>query len=67
MREAWISFARTGRPGFGKALPPWPAYGTRRSVLRLGTGEPTVHDDPGSATRTLWEDLRLPRPPRSRD
>jgi para-nitrobenzyl esterase len=67
MREAWISFARTGRPGFGKALPPWPAYGTRRSVLRLGAGEPAVHDDPGSATRTLWEDLRLPRPPRSRD
>jgi len=65
MRRAWVSFARTGRPGgggaFGGALPHWPAYGGRRSVMRLGDGAPAVHDDPGAATRGLWEGLRLPR------
>ncbi|UFQ20495.1 carboxylesterase family protein [Streptomyces huasconensis] len=61
MREAWISFARTGRPGTpGGVLPPWPAYGERRSVMRLGDGAPVVQEDPAADTRRLWETLRRP-------
>ncbi|MFH8562231.1 carboxylesterase/lipase family protein [Streptomyces sp. NPDC017988] len=63
MREAWISFAGTGRPDApGGALPPWPAYGERRSVMRLGDDAPAVHEDPEADTRRLWEGLRLPLP-----
>ncbi|MEU5579013.1 carboxylesterase family protein [Streptomyces huasconensis] len=61
MREAWISFARTGRPDTpGGVLPPWPAYGERRSVMRLGDDAPAVQEDPAADTRRLWETLRRP-------
>ncbi|KUL38925.1 carboxylesterase [Streptomyces sp. NRRL F-4489] len=73
MRQAWTSFARTGHPGGrgttgvaprtpGGTLPPWPAYAERRQVMRLGDGAPQLREDPGSATRQLWEGLRMPRP-----
>ncbi|WKX68894.1 carboxylesterase/lipase family protein [Streptomyces sp. XD-27] len=59
MRAAWTAFARDGRPGTaGGLLPEWPAYGTRRSVMRLGDGPPAVHHDPAAAERRLWEGIR---------
>ncbi|MEU7205638.1 carboxylesterase family protein [Streptomyces sp. NPDC045470] len=60
MREAWISFARTGHPtgASGGALPHWPAYGGRRSVMRLGDAAPVVLEDPATYERRLWEGLR---------
>ncbi|GAA2573411.1 MULTISPECIES: carboxylesterase/lipase family protein [Streptomyces] len=70
MREAWISFARTGRPGGtgapGDTLPPWPSYAGRRLVMRLGDGAAQVYEDPGSDRRKLWERLRQPLPGGSR-
>lgn len=35
VREAWASFARTGRPA-AKDLPDWPAYDANRLTMRLG-------------------------------
>ncbi|WP_260463668.1 carboxylesterase/lipase family protein [Streptomyces sp. TRM72054] len=59
MREAWISFARTGRPSTsGGALPHWPAYARRRSVMRLGDSAPAVSEDPAADERRLWQNLR---------
>ncbi|MFJ6440870.1 carboxylesterase/lipase family protein [Streptomyces sp. NPDC091649] len=60
MREAWISFARTGRPGpsVPGAMPSWPAYSGLRSVMRLGEGTPTVLKDPSPDERRLWQNLR---------
>jgi carboxylesterase type B len=47
MHAAWISFARTGDPG-------WPAYDTdRRATQRFDTTVETV-DDPEGAQRELW-------------
>ncbi|CAL9657680.1 carboxylesterase family protein [Streptomyces sp. enrichment culture] len=67
MREAWISFARTGRPGaHGGTLPPWPPWAGRRLVMRLGDGAARTHEDPGSGRRKLWEPLCRPRPAGSR-
>jgi para-nitrobenzyl esterase len=56
MQDAWLMFARTGRPG-APSLPAWPAYDTdRRATMVLGqTFE--VQDDPASAERLAWEAL----------
>ncbi|MEV5887099.1 carboxylesterase family protein [Streptomyces sp. NPDC052020] len=63
LREAWITFARTGRPGTaGGVLPHWPAYAGRRSVMRLGAGDPAVSEDPAADERLLWQNLRAPVP-----
>ncbi|TDQ52253.1 carboxylesterase/lipase family protein [Actinorugispora endophytica] len=59
MRAAWTAFARDGRPGpAGGLLPDWPAYGDRRSVMRLGDRVPVVREDPASRERLLWEGVR---------
>lgn len=62
MREAWLSFARTGHPtGTGTSggkLPHWPAYAGRRSVMHLGDGAPAVREDPAADVRRLWEGRR---------
>ncbi|MFF8446869.1 carboxylesterase/lipase family protein [Streptomyces leeuwenhoekii] len=61
LREAWTTFARTGRPGTaGGVLPHWPAYAGRRSVMRLGDGAPAVTEDPAADARLLWRNLRRP-------
>jgi para-nitrobenzyl esterase len=61
--DAWIAFARTGKPAH-RGLPGWPAYdAARRATMVLdapssgGTGsggECRVEDDPSSAVRRLW-------------
>jgi para-nitrobenzyl esterase len=50
MQDAWLSFARTGDPG-------WPAYdpSTRTTMVLGPTCEPA--DDPMSAERAAWEGL----------
>nr|WP_257003368.1 carboxylesterase family protein [Streptomyces sp. Alain-F2R5] len=63
VREAWSSFARTGRPTAarppGGGLPHWPAYAGRRSVMRLDDGAASiVLEDPAADRRRLWDTLR---------
>jgi para-nitrobenzyl esterase len=54
MHEAWIAFARTGRPE-SKRLPAWPPYTTeRRSTMVIGD-QTAVVDDPLADERRLWD------------
>ncbi|TQM57877.1 carboxylesterase/lipase family protein [Humibacillus xanthopallidus] len=51
MHAAWVSFARTGDPG-------WPAYDLkRRATMRFDTTSVVV-DDPRSWERALWHGIR---------
>ena len=51
MHRAWVSFARTGDPG-------WPAYDLeRRATMRFDTSSEVV-DDPRSWERELWHGIR---------
>ncbi|MDQ6648646.1 MAG: carboxylesterase/lipase family protein [Actinomycetota bacterium] len=50
MHGAWVRFVSTGDPG-------WPAYGEARNVMRFDDSSELVQD-PGSATRALWEGVR---------
>lgn len=62
VREAWASFARTGRPA-AKGLPDWPSYDGSRLTMRLGrTVE--VAADPLREARSRCAPLRQePVPP----
>ena len=50
MHGAWVSFVKTGRPG-------WPAYGHDRNVRSFGTTSTTVND-PGAPQRGAWDGIR---------
>ncbi|KUJ65309.1 carboxylesterase [Streptomyces albus subsp. albus] len=51
MHGAWVSFAKTGDPG-------WPAYDTStRTTMAFGT-DSAPEPDPRPAERALWEGLR---------
>ena len=55
MHEAWIAFAREGRPESDR-LPEWPAYTPdRRSVMVFGDGAEIVVDPLGDERR-LWDE-----------
>ncbi|HEY6530741.1 MAG TPA: carboxylesterase/lipase family protein [Acidimicrobiales bacterium] len=54
IQDAWLAFARTGRPSVPRA-PAWPAWDREvRSVMRLDTTR-EVLSDPSAAERELWE------------
>jgi para-nitrobenzyl esterase len=56
MQDAWIAFARSGRPGHPD-LPDWPAYDTaRRSTMLLGR-HPRAEEAPFDDERVFWESL----------
>jgi para-nitrobenzyl esterase len=50
MHGAWVSFVRTGSPG-------WAPYGTERTVRQFDAVSATVND-PGAAQRLVWEGAR---------
>ena len=50
MHSAWISFARTGDPG-------WPAYETSRRATQVFDTTSEVVDDPMGAQRELWSGI----------
>ena len=53
MQDAWIAFARTGKPGHD-GLPDWPTYDTEtRPTMEFGE-TCSVVADPGQRTRILW-------------
>ena len=49
MHGAWVSFVKTGRPG-------WPAYGNDRTVRSFGTTSTTVTDPGRTAAQGLGRD-----------
>jgi para-nitrobenzyl esterase len=50
MHGAWVSFVKTGRPG-------WPAYGTDRATRSFGLSSATAAD-PGAPQRQAWDGIR---------
>jgi para-nitrobenzyl esterase len=50
MHGAWVSFVKTGSPG-------WAPYGTARTVRQFNEVSATV-DDPAAAQRLVWEGVR---------
>jgi para-nitrobenzyl esterase len=54
MSDAWIAFARTGKPGHA-GIPGWPAYTRERRATMLWNDVCEVADDPGRDERLLWE------------
>jgi para-nitrobenzyl esterase len=56
VQDAWLSFARDGRPA-SPSLPEWPAYDAgRRSTMALGASC-AVEDAPMDDIRRLWSDV----------
>jgi para-nitrobenzyl esterase len=56
MQEAWLAFARDGRPAAG-GLPDWEPYDeTRRPTMILGA-ECALDDDPLADERRVWDPL----------
>jgi len=56
MQDAWLSFARTGRPR-ASGLPDWPAYAPpRRATLQLAE-HPALLEAPQEAERALWDGI----------
>ncbi|MFP4513106.1 MAG: carboxylesterase/lipase family protein [Acidimicrobiales bacterium] len=61
MSDAWLAFARRGDPNH-EGLTHWPAYDPiDRATMYFDRGGGTVHRDPETPTRELWEHL-LTRP-----
>jgi para-nitrobenzyl esterase len=60
MSDAWIAFARTGKPNH-KGIPEWPTYdANKRSVMIFNT-KTTVVNDPRAQERTVWEGKQVVR------
>jgi len=51
--DAWIAFARTGRPS-AAGLPEWPAYSADQRATMILANEPRVTVDPDSEIRQFW-------------
>lgn len=56
MQDAWIAFARTGRPHHER-LPEWPAYDRRRRYTMSLGGRRGLLKDPHEGAREFWEPL----------
>jgi para-nitrobenzyl esterase len=54
MQDAWIAFARTGKPDHA-GLPYWPNYDTENRPTMEFSTTCAVIADPGKATRVLWD------------
>lgn len=60
MSEAWIAFARNGRPDHA-GIPRWPAYSTdERQTMIFDRGEACVERDPCGADRAAWAAAKVP-------
>jgi para-nitrobenzyl esterase len=54
MQDAWLAFARSGRP-VSPGLPEWPPYAPpRRATLELGE-KPQILEAPGEPERRWWD------------
>ena len=56
MQEAWLAFARTGRPAH-PALGDWPTYDEKRRATMILGESCGVEDAPLETERALWDAL----------
>jgi para-nitrobenzyl esterase len=60
MSEAWLAFARSGRPDH-PGIPEWPAYTLDgRATMIFDRDDSHVEHDPCGEERTAWEETRAP-------
>jgi para-nitrobenzyl esterase len=56
MQDAWLAFARSGRP-HAAGLPEWPAYAAPRRATMILADRPGVVDAPQEPERAVWDAL----------
>ena len=56
MQDAWLTFARGGRPR-AAGLPEWPAYAAPRRATMILADRPAVVDAPQEPERAVWDAL----------
>ena len=56
IQDAWIAFARTGRPAHG-GVPDWPAYDTAHRRTMILDRQCRVENAPREAERAFWESV----------
>ncbi len=56
MSDAWIAFARSGRPDH-EGLPTWPAYSKEQRATMIFDADSKVANDPYGAEREAWTGL----------
>jgi para-nitrobenzyl esterase len=56
MQDAWLAFARSGRPR-ATGLPEWPTYAAPRRATLILSDRPRVVDAPQEAERAVWDSL----------
>ncbi len=54
MQDAWLAFARSGRPR-ASGLPEWPAYASPRRATMILSDRPRVVDAPQEPERAVWD------------
>jgi para-nitrobenzyl esterase len=59
MSEAWLAFARDGKPGY-RGLPAWPAYELEARATMIFDTSCRVENDPFSEVRRAWEGISIP-------
>jgi para-nitrobenzyl esterase len=53
VQDAWIAFARTGKPEC-EGLGEWPVYGEHRKTMLLGQ-KPGIEEAPSEEERRIWD------------
>jgi para-nitrobenzyl esterase len=56
MQDAWLAFARSGRP-HAAGLPEWPAYAPPRRATMIFSDQPRLVDAPQEPERAVWDAL----------
>jgi para-nitrobenzyl esterase len=59
MSEAWLAFARDGKPGY-RGLPAWPAYDPEERATMLFDTAYRVENDPFGEVRRAWQGIPNP-------
>jgi para-nitrobenzyl esterase len=63
MSDAWLAFARTGKPA-AKDLPEWTTYSSEHRATMVLDNSPRLENDPARELRLFWleEERRVNNP-----
>ena len=59
MSEAWLAFARDGKPGY-RGLPTWPTYEPEGRATMMFDTTCRIENDPGGEVRRAWQGIPNP-------
>ena len=60
MSQAWIQFARSGKPDH-EGIPNWPQYDFQKRATMIFDTTCRIVNDPNTETRELWASIRRRR------